>query len=978
MEPSAPRLRFLPPVFLLISALLIMRSSAPQPAGDLTPRMELFGTIRCAETASTSLQKPDRTTISATAGSAMIKVLHQMAHPGSKASSYYNLPSGSFVADFGAAAAVRDGWYACQNGIAERSSDTVHSRQLENLKQQHRLQLASVSSQISSKNALLAQSASCLAQMRREFGELIEKERSSTVQAATAQQQVTLLVAELRSTEARLLAVEARLAESARAAAHAQKAEQEQRRARAAADEARVAADAALREAPSRTEAQHAAREEQRARDSAALEQVRTLERDIGALKEAGRQLSEQMAGLQSTVKSEQIRRGCAVKELELVKAQLAKADASAQDTTLRNLERREKRRVEELDKARVEVAMLRERIQQLDAASPLDARLAAKPVTLQKIRTSDNANASLTGRSVEFLRRLVDESNGSFEGAATSNALVLGLHLGTDIPDSLLLSSSTIRTCFHRGGIADQEADAARNREDTGPWCIAQDAGGGTLMVATGHWDAAQQQPVARPLAASDLFRDQGARNGIVTLERAARRGGLNFSRHVASCSDGTDHAVQESEGFCAQTHKLGGRQEKGKLQQAQADFCCIHGKALEENSGMEAAFPNLYLVNALRLLWELIGGPEGRPDHYRGIWEREVQRSDGTKLPPLPAAFFHQNLKAMPEPTEAKWQVMFDTCVCISPLLDPFGNVLQVASRRCMLEIFLEKCLVLYCGSTDQEKAKRVVHPHVLKVQLLAGIFGKPDVYTAIYLTIDVWEQNFQGFHSFARSPAAYGGFAPPFLRHMMPERSAQDVVWYRAARLQPRQHLPKTFKFISSSRVRSFAEQMTAEVRSRLELRAAAFLEAAEAKCLKWNGSTWLRARFLFGTLCSEKRRRWFAAELLVMMGHGEQLDEELEAYAADAAGGAAQGAVGSRRATAPPPRPQPQDDVDRLLQERLKGAQEDGSLAASSCGSWIGKRWWMSCWDLQVLHLCPSRCCDRKYSLCCTQRSCTCSS
>ena len=106
MEPSAPRLRFLPPVFLLISALLIMRSSAPQPAGDLTPRMELFGTIRCAETASTSLQKPDRTTISATAGSAMIKVLHQMAHPGSEASWYYNLPPGRFAADFGAAAAV--------------------------------------------------------------------------------------------------------------------------------------------------------------------------------------------------------------------------------------------------------------------------------------------------------------------------------------------------------------------------------------------------------------------------------------------------------------------------------------------------------------------------------------------------------------------------------------------------------------------------------------------------------------------------------------------------------------------------------------------------------------------------------------------------------------------------------------------------------------------------------------------------------
>jgi len=187
MEPSAPRLRFLPPVFLLISARVIMRSSAPQPAGDLTPRMELFGTIRCAETASTSLQRPDRTAVGASRHSDMIKVLHQMAHPGSEATSYYNLPPGSFAADFGAAAAVRDGWYACQNGIAKRSSDTVHSRQLENLKQQHRLQLASVCTKVQEKDALLSRGAACVAQMRCELSELAEKERSSAAQLIRGQ-----------------------------------------------------------------------------------------------------------------------------------------------------------------------------------------------------------------------------------------------------------------------------------------------------------------------------------------------------------------------------------------------------------------------------------------------------------------------------------------------------------------------------------------------------------------------------------------------------------------------------------------------------------------------------------------------------------------------------------------------------------------------------------------------------------------------
>ena len=163
---------------------------------------------------------------------------------------------------------------------------------------------------------------------------------------------------------------------------------------------------------------------------------------------------------------------------------------------------------------------------------------------------------------------------------------------------------------------------------------------------------------------------------------------------------------------------------------------------------------------------------------------------------------------------------QVMFDVCYRISPLLEPFGNVLQASARRCYLEIFLEKCLTLFCGSTDQDKAKRVPHPHILKMQLLTGIFGKPDIYTAMYLTIDVWEQNYRSFHSFARSPSAYGGFAPPLLRHMMAERAAADVAWYRAARAAPQQHLPKTYRFIASSRRRDHAEQMVRRWRQACE--------------------------------------------------------------------------------------------------------------------------------------------------------------
>ena len=303
---------------------------------------------------------------------------------------------------------------------------------------------------------------------------------------------------------------------------------------------------------------------------------------------------------------------------------------------------------------------------QRVPTAQQLELQQA--PLLQQKVRTCDSADAPFLGRSLEYMCRLVDESNGSFEGVATANALVLGMHFGPDVPDAMLFTAATLKNAFHRVGIAAQEADAERNQADDGPWCIAQDAGGGTLMVATGHWDAATQQPVARPLAASDLFRDQGARNGINTLERAAERGGLNWCCCVGSCSDGTDHAVQESQGFCERTYTRAKAMAGGAGRTAdargrplaQADFCCIHGKALEENGGMKAAFPDNHHVDSLRLLWELTGGPEGRPAQYRKIWEQRVQRQDGSVLPPLPVALFDQNLKRMTEPTEAKWQVL------------------------------------------------------------------------------------------------------------------------------------------------------------------------------------------------------------------------------------------------------------------------------------------------------------------------------
>ena len=94
---------------------------------------------------------------------------------------------------------------------------------------------------------------------------------------------------------------------------------------------------------------------------------------------------------------------------------------------------------------------------------------------------------------------------------------------------------------------------------------------------------------------------------------------------------------------------------------------------------------------------------------------------------------------------------------------------------------------------------------------------------------------------------------------------------------------------------------------------EQRADLFLEHAETAHQKWNGSTWLRARHLFGCLCIEERRSWFAAELLELMDYGDELDRGLV-----------------HPPLLPYSRPQPADAVDWLLHDRLRACHADGTL------------------------------------------------
>ena len=69
-----------------------------------------------------------------------------------------------------------------------------------------------------------------------------------------------------------------------------------------------------------------------------------------------------------------------------------------------------------------------------------------------------------------------------------------------------------------------------------------------------------------------------------------------------------------------------------------------------------------------------------------------------------------------------------MYDIIVKLLPLMGAVqGHLLGSAAAPSYIELFLDTVKTLNQGSTDTSKDKRVVHPHLEKVQVLAGIFAE-----------------------------------------------------------------------------------------------------------------------------------------------------------------------------------------------------------------------------------------------------------
>ena len=412
---------------------------------------------------------------------------------------------------------------------------------------------------------------------------------------------------------------------------------------------------AARNAAPSRTEQQATGRQQHRQQQQQAEAQAEEARTDAAACAEKNTQLKSQLL-------AEQQRRGKLASQVETLSSRLEPPQKDALHSA-RLQSRREQGKIAELQHARQTIAEQRAEIYTLKETQPAGRGVQQQQQScpwsgssqhhyIKSIRTTAAHDGHYLSRTLEFMRRLVDESNCSFESAATCNALALATHIG-DVPIAHLTNPEAYRRAFVRLGLLDNEAEAAVNLVYKGPVCIAQDGGGGSLMMAYGKWDYERNRPEARPLAAADLLRDQTATHGVSLLQREMTKMGIKPERVVASCSDGTTHAVQESEGNMAAAHEAaqtaGHRVDKDQL--GKAELCCIHGKALEEVNGFEAAFPREFVVNAARLLWEIVGSPiqsGGRPKEYRKYWIERDRR--GIRTPSLPI------WSQTPSPTELR----------------------------------------------------------------------------------------------------------------------------------------------------------------------------------------------------------------------------------------------------------------------------------------------------------------------------------
>lgn len=281
---------------------------------------------------------------------------------------------------------------------------------------------------------------------------------------------------------------------------------------------------------------------------------------------------------------------------------------------------------------------------------------------TAREIRRKRTTHGWLEPFTMEYLRRLVEETNMSFSSVPKAIALIWSMLFLEPIPEDFLLSAYSAAQAFLRLEHLDAADAAARQRQADSHWGFAADGGNKGValnLIAISAWDSLRCKPFMEPLACVPLDGDQSARNGADTVNAAIAASGLNPAKCQQGMSDGADAATQETERVLKEQHRRAVEAARQPLvqpappQQQQppppqgadaqegprlrrppqpertlgvpprtstGESCCIHANALVERAFLDEAFP--LLIDATRMMWEIFKGEDNRLEQYRYIW--------------------------------------------------------------------------------------------------------------------------------------------------------------------------------------------------------------------------------------------------------------------------------------------------------------------------------------------------------------------
>lgn len=227
-----------------------------------------------------------------------------------------------------------------------------------------------------------------------------------------------------------------------------------------------------------------------------------------------------------------------------------------------------------------------------------------------------------------------------------------------------MLINSAFVGRAFERLGAVDDEA--TRRRFQAMPkrtaWAWGADEGnkGRAIdMIAVSYFDEDRNRPTFLACAAADLLGNKSSKNLAATLVRCTAAKGLHAEGCIQGMTDGASSCSgEEGEAalFMKTLSERAAADPEAPVHSAVREQCAIHSKALQENHGLEAAFPQHSLCWFLRLIWECFSRASGHADEFRKIWTEDCR---------LPPSVYDHSLGSLPEPTEAKWQVTGHRCL-------------------------------------------------------------------------------------------------------------------------------------------------------------------------------------------------------------------------------------------------------------------------------------------------------------------------